>query len=166
MGGEIGARGEPGLGSNFWFVIPAIRTDCSTAPRSEPKPRKLRFNAHVLLVEDDRIARYVVEKMLKETGCSVETVPDGRGAIPAVSAGNFDVVFLDCQMPIMDGYETTARIRQLEGDERHTPIVAMTASVMQGQRERCLASGMDDFLGKPLDLHRLQAALARWVEPI
>ena len=117
-------------------------------------------------MEDDRIARYVVEKMLKETGCSVETAQDGRGAITAVTAGNFDVVFLDCQMPIMDGYEATARIRQLEGDERRTPIVAMTASVMQGQRERCIASGMDDFLGKPLDLHRLQAALARWVEPI
>jgi CheY-like chemotaxis protein len=95
----------------------------------------------------------------------VESVPDGRSAIAAVGAGNFDVVFLDCQMPIMDGYEATARIRQLEGAQRHTPIIAMTASVMQGQQERCRAAGMDDFLGKPIDLHRLQAALARWIEP-
>ena len=129
----------------------------------EPKPVRLRFDSHVLLVEDDRIARYVVEKMLKETGCRVDTVSDGRGAVAAVAAGKYDVVLLDCQMPIMDGYEATARIRQLEGKRRHTPIVAMTASVMQGQRERCLAAGMDDFLGKPLDLQRLESALARWV---
>jgi len=166
MGGEIGARGDPGAGSTFWFSIPAPRTEGPLGPSAEAKPVRLRFDAQVLLVEDDRIARYVVEKMLQESGCRVDTVPDGRSAIAAVGAGNYDAVLLDCQMPIMDGYEATARIRQLEGSGRHTPIIAMTASVMQGQQERCRAAGMDDFLGKPIDLPRLQAALARWIEPL
>ena len=117
----------------------------------------------VLLVEDDRVARYVVEKMLAEQGCRVETASDGRKAVAAVAAGSYDLVLMDCQMPVMDGYEATARIRDLEGSDRRTPIIAMTASVMQGQRERCRAVGMDDFIGKPLDLDRLNAVLARWV---
>jgi len=162
MGGEIGARGDPGAGSNFWFRIPAPRTDGPVGTPDAAPPERLRFDARVLLVEDDRIARHVVEKMLQECGCRVDSVPDGRRAIEAVGAEAYDMVFLDCQMPIMDGYEATARIRKLEGAARRTPIVAMTASVMQGQRERCLAAGMDDFLGKPLDLPRLQGALARW----
>ncbi|MEM8883146.1 MAG: ATP-binding protein [Planctomycetota bacterium] len=165
MGGEIGARGDPGAGSTFWFTVPAPATEAAAASDEDSRPVLRPMHARVLLVEDDRIARYVVEEMLTHIGCDVETAADGRSAVSAATTGRFDAVLLDCQMPIMDGYEVTARIRQLEGGGRHTPIIAMTASVMTGQRERCLAAGMDDFLGKPIDLPRLHAALNRWIAP-
>ncbi|MHC4958543.1 MAG: ATP-binding protein [Planctomycetota bacterium] len=162
MGGELGADSELGAGSTFRFHVPAVSAQGEDPDDGEPVLPQLKFDANVLLVEDDKVTQYVVEQLLIEQGCRVETAANGREAVAAVIAGHFDLVFMDCQMPDMDGYEATARIRQLEGAGRRTPIVAMTASVMDGTSVRCRTVGMDGFLGKPLDLKRLQSILARW----
>jgi len=163
MGGRIDARSAVGEGSTFWFTVPAEPAEGAAAPppRAAFVPR--RFDARILLVEDDRIASYVVEKLLTECGCRLDTVSNGKEAVAAVAAGRYDLVLMDCRMPVMDGFEATARIRELEAGGRRTPIIAMTASVMQSDSEHCIAAGMDDFLGKPLDPERMQEVLARWL---
>jgi signal transduction histidine kinase/ActR/RegA family two-component response regulator len=165
MGGELDARSAVGEGSMFSFSIPAPATAGDEVDDSTGAAPSLQFDADVLLVEDDKITQFVVEQLLKDQGCRVETASDGREAVAAVIAGSYDLVLMDCQMPDMDGYEATARIRQLEGDKKRTPIVALTASVMDGTSARCESVGMDGFLGKPLGLKRLQAVLARWTKP-
>ncbi|HEX4621192.1 MAG TPA: response regulator, partial [Myxococcaceae bacterium] len=94
-------------------------------------------------------------------GYEVETVSSGVAALDAMRDGRYAAVLMDCLMPEMDGYEATRRIRELDGPERHIPIVALTAAAMAGDRERCLAAGMDDYVSKPLDLDLLDAALVR-----
>jgi len=163
MGGRIDARSAIGEGSTFWFTVPAEPTEGEPRPPRRAEVAPLTFDAHVLVVEDDRIARYVVEKLLAERGCRVDTVSNGEEAVAAVAAGDYDLVLMDCQMPVMDGYEATTRIREMEAGGRRTPIIAMTASVMRSDSEHCIAAGMDDFLGKPLDPDRMQEMLARWL---
>jgi CheY-like chemotaxis protein len=90
-------------------------------------------------------------------------VHNGQEAVDVLAEAGFDLVFMDCQMPVMDGFEATRRIREQERAGQRTPIVAMTASVMQGDSERCLAAGMDGFLGKPIDPTQIQAVLGRFL---
>ncbi|MCX5760153.1 MAG: response regulator, partial [Gemmatimonadetes bacterium] len=90
---------------------------------------------------------------------------NGEQAIAASADAVFDVIFMDCQMPVLDGYAATAAIRRREGDARRTPIIAMTANAMPGDRERCLSAGMDDYLAKPIDDARIRGALERWIPP-
>jgi len=163
MGGEIDVRSRVGEGALFWLVVRAARLDEAAHTSLPEAPTRAPIAASVLLVEDDRISRYVVERLLAELGCTVEIAEDGRAAVAAHATGTHDLILMDCQMPVMDGYEATARIRSSENDGAHIPIIAMTAGVMRGQAERCRAAGMDDFLGKPLDLAAVQTALARWL---
>ncbi|MEB2285394.1 MAG: response regulator [Myxococcales bacterium] len=118
----------------------------------------------VLVAEDDAVNRNVLRHMLQWLDCVVDVVPDGREALAAVQARVYDVVFMDVQMPGMDGLEVTRRIRRLEASgaaaAARVTIVALTANALEGQRERCLAAGMDDFLAKPLSLQALAAAIA------
>ena len=118
---------------------------------------------HVLLAEDHPVNQEVALAMLQELGCSAEIVENGRAAVEAVGRGAFNVVLMDCQMPEMDGYEATALIRasEQEGALRRTPIVALTANAMEGDRERCLASGFDEYLAKPYKLEQLQNLLCQ-----
>jgi two-component system, sensor histidine kinase and response regulator len=104
-----------------------------------------------------------VQGLLAKLGCDAVLVPDGAAAVRTLQGGRYDLVLMDCQMPEMDGFEATRRIRGLE--QTHTPIVALTAGALDGDRERCLASGMDDFLAKPLRLEDLERVLARFVGP-
>ena len=118
----------------------------------------------ILVVEDNAVNQAVAEAMLARRGHPVDVAHDGLEAVEAIFAGRYAAVLMDCQMPEMDGYEATAEIRRREGDSAHIPIIAMTAHSMKGDRERCLAAGMDDYISKPLRADVLDATLARWLE--
>ena len=117
----------------------------------------------VLLVEDNAVNRKVAQKALDKLGFTVETAVDGAEAVPLASARNFDIILMDIQMPRMDGYAATHLIREIQADSgRHTPIIAMTANAMTGDRERCIEAGMDDYISKPFTRESLSAVLERW----
>jgi signal transduction histidine kinase/DNA-binding response OmpR family regulator/HPt (histidine-containing phosphotransfer) domain-containing protein len=131
----------------------------SPAPPASATPRGVR----VLLVEDNEVNMEVATSVLRSEGCVVTTAVDGREAVAIVKNGDYDLVFMDCQMPEMDGFEATAAIRQHEaGTRHHTPIIALTANAIEGDREYCLRVGMDDYLSKPVSRKGIQTILARW----
>jgi CheY-like chemotaxis protein len=117
----------------------------------------------ILLAEDNVVNQLVAKRMLEQAGVAVEVAPNGREALRAFTSGRYDLVFMDLHMPEMDGFEATMRIREWEGSERRTPIVAVTASVLEEDRRRCFAVGMDDFVGKPVQSAMLRGAVAKWV---
>ena len=122
--------------------------------------------ARLLLAEDNAINQKVAARMLENLGYRVDIVSDGRQAVEAISSADYAAVLMDIQMPEMDGYEATAAIRSLEDpDKRGTPIVAMTANVMAGDREKAISAGMNDYLPKPVKTEDLRAALERWTQP-
>jgi signal transduction histidine kinase/DNA-binding response OmpR family regulator/HPt (histidine-containing phosphotransfer) domain-containing protein len=131
------------------------------AARREARPPR-PSHARVLVVEDNWVNQQVAIGMLARLGCAVEMAVSGREALQRLEAGGVDVVFMDCEMPEMDGYAATGEIRRREGSGRHVPIVAMTAHAMEGDRDRCLAAGMDDYLAKPLEPAAVEAAVHRW----
>jgi PAS domain S-box-containing protein len=121
-------------------------------------------NSPILLVEDNPINQKVAAMQLKKLGLNVQTASNGEEALNKLAASNYSLILMDCQMPVIDGFEATRRIRLLEANSpRHIPIVAMTANAMQGDRELCLAAGMDDYLAKPINLQQLQTILQRWL---
>jgi two-component system, sensor histidine kinase and response regulator len=128
-------------------------------------PPSAGVGARVLVVEDNPVNQKVAAKMLIRFGCQVSIAAGGREAVEMVSTFQYDLILMDCQMPEMDGYETTAHIRKKENGNGHIPIVAMTAHAMKGDRERCLQAGMDDYITKPLRTKALHSALEHWVTP-
>ena len=120
---------------------------------------------YVLLVEDNKMNQLVGSKVLAKLGYRFDVVNHGGEAVQAVMKQTYDAVLMDCQMPEMDGYEATRQIRRFEGDQRHTPIIAMTAAAMEGDREKCLAAGMDDYITKPVRPEIIAATLATWAKP-
>jgi two-component system, sensor histidine kinase and response regulator len=121
-----------------------------------------RGSLRVLLADDNEVNQAVATEMLEELGVNVVVVNDGAEAVEAVRRDRFDLVFMDCQMPVLDGFGATAAIRHLEGNARRTVIVALTAHAMRGDREAALAAGMDDYLVKPVTVKALANALDRW----
>ena len=117
----------------------------------------------ILVVDDNALNRKVAEKMLQRLGYQVQLAVDGQAALDAVGRSPFDLIFMDRQMPVMDGIEATRSIREREGDGRHTPIVALTADALQSARDECFEAGMDDFLVKPVSGEDLAAKINRWV---
>jgi CheY-like chemotaxis protein len=116
----------------------------------------------LLLVEDNAVNQKVARRMLERLGfLHIEVACTGAEAVVAVDRGSFDLVLMDCQMPEMDGFEATKRIRMLDGARARVPILAMTANAMRGDRERCLESGMDDYMSKPLTSDVLSATIER-----
>jgi len=133
------------------------------APGAAPEAAAAVDRPRVLLVEDDAVNRRIVEVMLERRGYAVDAAADGREAVEATGRTAYAAVLMDCHMPRLDGYAATREIRARDTTVRRVPIVAMTANSVEGERERCLAAGMDDYVSKPLTIDVLDAALRRWV---
>ena len=124
-----------------------------------------QFNGRVLVVEDNTTNQMVARGMLEKLGVKVELAADGQEAVEALEQINYDLVFMDCQMPVLDGFSATKKIRDLRSNviNHAIPVIAMTANAMQGDRERCMEVGMDDYIAKPVDPSKLKQALERWL---
>lgn len=127
------------------------------------KDLQMLARIRVLVAEDNPVNQKVVMRMLEKIGCRADIVANGREAVEAFTQVHYDIVLMDCQMPEMDGFEATAAIRHIEGSNRHTTIIATTANALQGDRERCLAAGMDDYISKPVRTKQLNAMIHKWV---
>ncbi len=156
MGGHIGVTSEAGFGSSFGFTLPLVAAP--VAPRTASRETPETLAGRVLLVEDNPVNQRLALMVLKRFGLEVERAEDGLAALGRLEEG-FDLVLMDCQMPVLDGYEATRRWR-LREKGRRTPIIAMTANAMEGDRERCLACGMDGFVAKPFRAEDLRQVLA------
>jgi CheY-like chemotaxis protein len=119
----------------------------------------------VLLAEDNLVNQRVAIAVLKKLGLAPDLAVNGLEACAAAESRSYDLILMDCQMPEMDGFQATRRIREQEGGARRVPILAMTANAMAGDRERCLEAGMDDYLAKPIAILDLKEALLRWLPP-
>jgi PAS domain S-box-containing protein len=134
------------------------------AESSSRSARKL-LKPKILLVEDNVVNQKVTLNQLKKLGYDADIAANGQEALYMMAKIQYNLVLMDCQMPVMDGYDTTRAIRQLEGDNQHTCIIALTANAMKEDRERCMEAGMDDYLSKPILKEQLAAALERWSQP-
>ncbi len=177
MHGTIGVQSARGRGSSFWFTVTAPVLEASgpsqadpvadlATPAAAPSPpvpaAAATGGARVLLAEDNPVNQEIALAMLRSMGCAVHLAADGAQAVAACEEQAFDLIFMDCMMPLMDGLEASRRIRARETGAAHVPIVALTASAMTGDRERCLDAGMDDYLSKPFTRPQLQAMLHKW----
>ncbi|MFZ2470340.1 MAG: PAS domain S-box protein [Methanothrix sp.] len=174
MNGKIGAESTEGVGSTFWFTarfeknahrVQPIDTPSQAAPMAAGPALALPGKVRILLAEDNPVNQKVALAMLKRLGCRTDVVANGREAVKAMQTVPYDLVLMDCQMPEMDGFEATRAVRQKESaaSSPSIPIIAMTASAMQADRERCLQSGMNDFIAKPVQPGDLAEMLARWL---
>ncbi len=180
MGGHIGVTSAEGSGSTFWFTVAlgsATSSESSAAETQTISGQQRAFYAQIaataaskrerriLIAEDNPALQELAMRQLRKLGFEAEVVGTGKEAVEAVERIDYALVLMDCQMPDMDGYAATAAIRESEKtSHRHIPIVAMTAGAMKSDREKCLASGMDDYLSKPVMLAELGIVLNRWIE--
>ena len=168
MDGEIGVRSQPGSGSEFWFTatfsIPDVNRTFSITNRTEDRKKNADTlkTIEILLVEDTRVNQKVLLHQLQLLGYQADCANHGREAIDKLAKGEYKIVLMDCQMPVLDGYQTTKILREREGKEHHLAIIGLTAHAMSGDREKCLAAGMDDYLAKPVSMEKLSAILEKW----
>jgi len=158
MGGDVRVESAPEKGSTFRVRVRAVVTPAPPSTAS-PTPKRATHlgGGRVLVAEDNPINQVVTRGLCERLGLEVVLVENGQAAVAAAEAGDFRLVLMDCQMPVMDGFEATRRIRAQQG--AHTPIVALTAGVLDGDRQRCLDAGMDGFLAKPVRVEDLERIL-------
>ena len=165
MGGTLRAQSVEGQGSVFTLEMP-LALSRQTLPTPVPAARAASSNGEgrtVLLVEDNPVNQTVIEAMLRSLGFTVSVANDGAQAVRSAESLIFEAILMDCRLPIIDGYEATRQIRQLPGCSE-VPIIALTANALQGDREACLAAGMNDYLAKPFKRTDLQQILQRWLQ--
>lgn len=173
MGSKITTHSTVGEGSEFRFLLKLPIADAVETETSSPEETKQRDpamsnedvldDAHILLVDDNALNRRLASEILRETGVILDMAENGREAVEAVEVSQFDAVLMDLQMPEMDGFEATRRIRRMPHGEA-LPIIAMTANTMDQDRQDCLAAGMNDFLPKPVNADDLISTLCKWVQ--
>lgn len=147
-------------------AAPFLTAASFSEPHPVPDQAALPFSGRHILVTDDNIVNVaVVVHMLEKLGCKTDVASNGLKAVAMHGAQRYDLILMDCQMPELDGYQATARIRAQEAARDRTPVIALTAHALQGEREKCLAAGMDDYLSKPIRPAALQEMLSRWLQP-
>lgn len=163
MRGEIGAESVQDQGSTFHFSIPmqVSSPEALNEGKSSDSSKDVRLKANLLVVEDNLINQKIATKLLESRGAKVEVAHDGQEALQKISKTNYDLILMDCQMPILDGYQATKEIR--ETLKLKIPVIAMTAHALQGDREKCLAAGMNDYITKPIDKVQLFKMLDFWL---
>ena len=171
MNGQIDYTSDFGKGSTFWFQVPFVPGNadkCKEQVRREVhtiKKSAMPTDRIVMVVDDNNINLTVAEKLLQRMGYKTRTFVNGKLALEAIATDSmsFGMIFMDCQMPVMDGYEATKRIRALPMPANRIPIVAMTANAFQGERERCMDIGMNDYISKPFDKDEFQGCVVQWM---
>jgi two-component system, sensor histidine kinase and response regulator len=170
MGGEVGVISNKGTGSNFFFTVPLIIYEGSIEQSlpdhsvfvENQQEAKERINIRILLVEDNEINRKFMVRLLSNYTLFCDVACNGEAAVKACADKEYDLIIMDCQMPVMDGYEATKQIRKLESKNKHTIIIAMTAFAMEGDAEKCYEAGMDDYLSKPIKAEKLLEKLHQY----
>jgi CheY-like chemotaxis protein len=168
MQGSMSVQSQQGVGSTFVLTVRAQVSPALTAPQAaaQDATEQVFTACRVLVVEDNMVNQIVAQAALERLGCQVDLADGGAEGVQAARLQHYDLVLMDCQMPEVDGYEATRQIRLWElaqKSARRLPIAALTAHAMAGDREKCEAAGMDDYLSKPMSAADLQQLLLRWL---
>ena len=163
MGGTVSLSSEPGAGTTCQVDLPFVAGKPGRTNAALPTPAASSPRLNILLVEDQPTNLEIARLMLQRLGAVITVAGDGEQALALLAERRFDLVFMDCHMPVLDGYQATRRLRASEtGSGRRTPVIAMTANALAGDRQRCLDAGMDDYVAKPVSIAVFSAILARW----
>ncbi len=167
MGGTIQVESRKGEGSTFFFTLPLMVGQVPVKKEADKDlVKNLNIPLKILLVEDDEVHQNVFQQMLSNKGHTMQIAPNGKEALDIIKKENFDIIFMDIKMPEIDGIDTTQRIREMEGEVKHIPIVAVTAYALKGDKERFLSIGMDEYIAKPVRMEELYAILDRYAKKI